>query len=114
MTGETNVVAKGKERIVVVPVILEITQVDAEVTVGVRIHVRDPAVTVRLYAEPALYDTPPIPPRAAPATLCILFRAVCPIAHHTDFMIFFAQGGTHPQGLPNWSLADSLYEISMA
>lgn len=50
MTGGTNVVAEREERIVVVPVILEIAQVDVEVAIGVRVHVRDPVVTVGLYA----------------------------------------------------------------
>lgn len=50
ITGEINIVAEGKESIVVVPVILEIAQVDIEVAVGVRVHVRDPMVTVGLYA----------------------------------------------------------------
>ena len=50
IVGETNVVAEGEERVVVVPVILEVAEVDVEVPVGVRVHVRDPVVTVGSYA----------------------------------------------------------------
>ena len=43
---EISKVAEGEEGVVVVPNILEVVEVPVEVTIQVRIHVRNPAVTV--------------------------------------------------------------------
>ena len=46
MAGETKLVAEAEEAIVVIPVILEVVEVELEVAIGVPVHVRHPVVTV--------------------------------------------------------------------
>ncbi len=73
--GEIIEVAEAEENVVVIPVILEIAEVEVEITVRVSVHVRHPVVAVEVSPK-AMYDVPSIPPRRAPAPLCILFRAL--------------------------------------
>jgi hypothetical protein len=71
---EIIIVAEAEESVVTIPVILEVAEAKVEVTVRVRIDIRHPVVAVGTPS--AMYDVPSLPPKRAPAFLCILFRVL--------------------------------------
>lgn len=80
--------AEAQKRIVIVPIILKVAEVEVEITIRVSNHIRHPVIAAGTRPR-AMYGAPSMPPRRAPALLCILFRAICPLARCTDLLDFF-------------------------
>ena len=57
--------AESEENVVVVPVILEVVEVELEIAIGVPVHVRHPVVAVGT-PQPAMCNAPSSPPEATP------------------------------------------------
>ena len=55
MTGEIKRVAKTKKTVAIVPVILEVAEIEAPIAVRVLIHVRHPVVAIGILPNYTLY-----------------------------------------------------------
>jgi len=70
-------VAEAEEVVVLVPDVLEVAEVEVEVSVRVGVHVRHPMVAVGIPSQ-AMCDISPESLSRAPAPLCILLRVFPP------------------------------------
>lgn len=105
---ETQCVAEAEEAVVVVPVVLEVAEVEVVVAIRVAVHVRHPVVAVGVLTSNTQYTIFATESGAGHSlnfiwsiTLAsILRRQIC----------FFANGRSHLFGVPHKLLADSICE----
>lgn len=110
ITGEIKFVAERKQTIVVVPVVLEVIQLEVPIAIRVAIRVRHLAVAIGVLFK-WYCNTPPVTPKAAPAAFWILFRVLLPNNVLHRLFDFFIKWRPHSQSLPCELLANPFTRI---